>query len=519
MLAAAAPLLRVLGLSFAILGLAAPPARAFDLEDVARTAAAIAREPYRERAHAVPKWLLVGSLTYDQWRDIRFRPDHALWRAEGLPFQVQLFHPGLYFDRAVRVNVVDGRGAHEVPYSPELFDLGKNRFGPRVPRDLGFAGLRIHAPLKTPAYFDEVAVFLGASYFRALGRDNVYGQSARGLAVDTAEPRGEEFPRFIEFWLVKPAPDAKSLTLYALLDGPSASGAYRFEVTPGVQTRMAVDARLYVRRAGAKLGIAPLTSMFFFGENGPRGLEDFRPEVHDSDGLQLHLGSGEWLWRPLDNPARLDLASFQTSGLRGFGLVQRDLAFASYQDLETREELRPSTWVEPRGDWGAGHVELVEIPTATELVDNIVAYWVPAAPVRAGDALSFSYGLSWGSADAIRPPAGRAVATRRDRGSVHSDHEGYRYIVDFEGGALGALPAEPPPKAIVDASRGVVPYDVTVYKNAVTGGFRLAFQIKPAGVAPVELRAFLKKGEDVLTETWSSVWHPPAPPPALPAKP
>ncbi|HZP41696.1 MAG TPA: glucan biosynthesis protein [Candidatus Binatia bacterium] len=492
----------------ATLSVAPAAARAFGLDDVARTAAAIAREPWRDRQTVVPSWMLVGSMTYDQWRDIRFRPDQALWRAEGLPFQVQLFHPGLYFDRSVRVNVVDADGVHEVRYSPDFFHYGKNDFAARIPPDIGFAGFRVHAPFKTPAYFDEVIVFLGASYFRAVGRDNVYGLSARGLAIDTAEPAGEEFPRFVEFWLEKPAPQATTLVVYALLDGPSLAGAYRFAVTPGAATTVDVDVRLFPRRRPKTLGLAPLTSMFFFGENTTRRFDDFRPEVHDSDGLLVHFDGGEWLWRPLDDPPRIDVASFRARNPRGFGLVQRDRAFADYQDLETRADLRPSAWVAPRGDWGEGEIRLITLPTANELLDNVVAFWVPAAPPKPGHPLARAYTLSWYTDDPARPPGGRTVATRRDRGPAESPRDAFRWVLDFEGPALAALAADRPPRAVVTASRGARVYDQHVYKNPVTGGWRLAFQMKPKTPEPVELRAYLARDGDVLTETWSSAWLP-----------
>jgi len=486
----------------------ASAAGAFGLDDVARQAEQIAREPYQDRQTHVPAWMLQGSMTYDQWRDIRFRPGESLWRKEKLPFQVQFFHPGLYFDRTVKVSVIDTDGAHLLPFRPELFDYGKNDFAARIPRDIGYAGLRIHYPIKDPAYFDEVAVFLGASYFRALGRDNAYGLSARGLAIDTVEPSGEEFPRFIEFWLVRPEPGATRLVLYALLDSPSASGAFRFDLAPGVQTTMDVDARLFPRRTGHKLGLAPLTSMFLFGENTTRAFEDFRPEVHDSDGLLLHFDTGEWLWRPLDNPTRINAASFRMHDPRGFGLVQRDRVFADYQDIETRSERRPSVWVAPRDDWGDGNVELVEIPSGDEKLDNIVAFWVPAKLPEPGESLSYAYTLTWYMDDPGRPPGARVVATRRDRGTVDTPRDGYRYVIDFEGGALGALGDAEAPRAVVSAGSDAKLYDRHLYKNPVTGGWRLSFQVKPKNDQPVELRAYLERKGDALTETWSSVWLP-----------
>jgi glucans biosynthesis protein len=488
--------------------LAALPARAgaFDLDDVAVKAAELAQQPYYDRQKKVPEWMLVGgSMTYDQWRDIRFRPDESLWRDKNLPFQVQFFHPGLYYDRTVQVNVVDDAGVQPVPFSPQRFDYGKNDFADRIPADIGYAGLRIHYPLKSSSYMDELIVFLGASYFRALGRDNVYGLSARGLAIDTVEPSGEEFPAFIEFWLVEPKPDATHLVLYALLDSRSVSGAYRFEIEPGVQTAVEVDARIYPRRAVAKLGLAALTSMFFFGENSVRRFDDFRPEVHDSDGLLVHLETGEWLWRPLDNPPRVNVSSFSMRNPRGFGLIQRDRDFASYQDIETRSELRPSAWIAPRGKWGAGHVELVEIPTTTELNDNIVAFWVPDETLKPGTPLSFAYALDWYADEANRPPGGRTVATRRDRGTVPDAH---RFVIDFDSERLRALPLDQPPVATVSAgpqADAAEVFDHHVVKNPATGGWRLTFQVRPKGGNPVELRAYMSADNDVLTETWSYV--------------
>ena len=480
-------------------------ASAFDLDDVAARAEALAAEPYTNHQKKVPDWMLVGSMTYDQWRDIRFRPDHGLWRDKNLPFQVQFFHPGLYYDRTVQVNTIDADGVHPVPFSPERFDYGKNTFADRIPPDIGYAGFRIHYPIRNPNYLDELIVFLGASYFRALGRDNVYGLSARGLAIDTVEPSGEEFPAFIEYWLETPAPDANQVVVYALMDSRSVAGAYRFVITPGVETTVDVQLRLFPRRQVAKLGLAPLTSMFYFGENTTRSFDDFRPEVHDSDGLLVHFASGEWLWRPLDNPTRINVSSFATRNPRGFGLIQRDRDFANHQDIETRAELRPSVWVEPQGDWGEGHVELVEIPTTSELVDNIVAFWVPDAPLKAGKSMSLAYTLRWTGDDPGRPPAGRALATRRDSGTVK---DGYRFVVDFDSDRLRAIPADRPPNGVVTAGPGPDAgelLDQHVVKNPATGGWRLSFQMKPKRSGPIELRGFLTENNDVLTETWSYV--------------
>jgi glucans biosynthesis protein len=488
-------------------------AGAFGLDDVAERAAELAARSYQDPHDPVPKWLL--DLDYDQYRDIRFRPEKALWGELGLAFTVQLFHPGYYHNRAVRIHVVSPSGEVSLrSFSPDQFDYGENEPRGRSGKGLGYAGFRVHYPLKTASYRDEVIAFLGASYFRALGRDQVYGLSARGIAIDTALPSGEEFPWFREFWLVQPLPGARDLTSYALLDSPSLTGAYRFVLTPGPQTRVDVEMRLFPRKAIAKLGVAPLTSMFLYGEMGAReGIADFRPEVHDSDGLLVGAGSGEWLWRPLDNPRVLSVTSFELVDPRGFGLVQRDRELDHYQDFEARSDLRPSAWIEPRGPWGAGRIELVEIPTHREIDDNIVAYWVPQATASAGAPVSLAYSIFWYGDDPGWPPGGRAIASRRDLGTLDGAR---RLIVDFDGGALRSLPADASVEGVVtavggggEAARPQGPVEVLekqAMRNPVTGGWRLVFQLKPAG--PVELRAFLRHGDAVLTETWSYLLKP-----------
>lgn len=476
----------------------------FGLDDVAARAKKLADSPYREPKGQVPDWLL--KLSYDQWRDIRFRPEEALWRAKKLPFQVQFFHPGLYYDRTVKVSVVE-RGKKPVikpvQFSPNHFDYGKNDFASRVPHDLGYAGFRVHAPIKTKDYYDEVIVFLGATYFRALGRDEVFGLSARGLAIDTAEARGEEFPWFREFWLVEPAPGAAELVVFALLDSPSLTGAYRFAVDPGDATVVKVNARLFLRREVTKLGIAPLTSMFFHGENTRQHYDDFRPEVHDSDGLLVHFASGEWLWRPIDNPRSLNVSSFQTANPKGFGLLQRDRDFDHYQDLETQQHRRPSVWITPGEDWGAGMIQVVEIPTNSDVNDNVVAYWVPKQPAKVGEPFAFSYVMSWYGEDAKLPPGGRVHATRRDSGTIEGAQ---RFVVDFAGGKLAGIPADRVLHGVVTVAGAPETgelVDQYVVKNTEIGGWRLSFHVRPKTRSAVELRAFLEEGGEVLTETWS----------------
>jgi glucans biosynthesis protein len=352
-----------------------------------------------------------------------------------------------------------------------------------------------------------VIVFLGASYFRAVGRDLVYGLSARGVAVDTATPSGEEVPHFREFWVERPAAGAKSAVVYALLDSRRLTGAFRFVLTPGVETTVGIESRLFFREPVGKLGVAPLTSMFFHGENTMLPVNDFRPEVHDSDGLLLESSTGEWLWRPLDNRQRLQVSSFDLPDPKGFGLIQRDRDFDHYQDLEARPDLRPSAWVQPAGPWGRGRVELVEIPTDEDINDNIVAYWVPEQPMGPGAPATYAYTLTFYSDDPGRPPGGRVLATRVDR----SD-DTYRCVVDFVGKELEALPPETVLQGVVTIGAGTGQegelVEQRVEKNPVTGGFRLVFRVRPSRRDPLPLRAFLQQGPGALTETWSYLLTP-----------
>jgi glucans biosynthesis protein len=474
----------------------------FDFEVLRFDAKMLAARPYSPPPVTVPENLL--KLNYDQYRDIRFRPEESLWRRERLPFELQFFHPGFSFDRPVQINTVRARKVSPVEFSSRLFDYGMNHV-PSVPTTMGFAGLRLLYPLNKPG--DELGAFLGVSYFRFLCQHAVYGLSARGLAINTGEPGGEEFPIFREFWVERPSPDAKSLVVYALLDGPSAAGAFRFVITPGPETITQVHEVLYCRRNPAVLGIAPLTSMFWHGKNTNVSYNDFRPEVHDSDGLMVANGAGEWLFRPLTNPDSARIASFSDENPKGFGLIQRERRFEDYQDLEADYHMRPSGWVEPIGLWGRGSVRLVELHAPDETYDNITAFWVPESLPPAGEPIEFAYKLHW-YIDQIRPPAGYVVATRHGR-TATQERDLERFVVDFDGAYLSKQGPDPLIEPLVTVGEGAKLVNSTVQKNPFNGTWRVAFALKPDGTGrPVELRCFLRKQPHGLTETWSYLWQP-----------
>ncbi len=479
----------------------------FDFNDVAQRARELAQTPYKKPASNLPK--TIENLSYDQYRDIRFDRDKSLWRNAKLPFEVAFFHQGLFYDHPVKINEVVGKTVREIKFTPASFNYGKNDIDPKQLQQLGFAGFRVHYPLNTQKYKDEVLVFLGASYFRALGKGQLYGISARALAVDTALNSGEEFPQFSEFWLERPKAHSKELTIYALLDSRRVTGAYRFVLTPGTETAVEVKSQLYLRENVTILGIAPLTSMYFFGENQRSAVEDYRPEVHDSDGLSVKSGTGEWIWRPLVNPKRLLVTSFALNNPQGFGVMQRDRAFTSYQDLEAHYERRPSVWIEPKGQWGAGRVELVQLPTPDETNDNAVAFWVPEVIPKPGQPYDIEYRMLWQKEVEARPPLSWVAQTRRGHGYTRKVDDSIALIVDFEGPALARLGADAELEGVVTVDPNGKLMETNAYRNDITGGWRMAVRLRRNDdTKPVELRGYLRQGNDTLSETWSYILPP-----------
>jgi periplasmic glucans biosynthesis protein len=466
------------------------------VRDLARN---LAGKPFEAPDEKLPDPL--NKLSYDQYRSIRFLPDHALWRSEKLPFEVQFFHRGFFYRNRVDLyEVANGRAA-PIRYRPDAFSFGDG-LAPSSDADLGFAGFRIHAAINRPDYYDEVCVFLGASYFRAVAKGETYGLSARGLAIDTGETKGEEFPLFKAFWLEKPAPGATSVVVHALLDSKSAVASYRFTIRPGESTVFDVETSLYPRIDLEHGGLAPMTSMFFFGPNDRKDFDDFRPAVHDSDGLAIFNGRGEQLWRPLANPRDLQVSTFADLNPRGFGLMQREKKYFAYQDLESRFERRPSLWVEPIGDWGEGSVVLFEIPTKEEIHDNIAAFWRPKQKIAAKDEHNLTYRLHWG-ADAPKSDS-LARFTRTGIGSRGDDSK--LFVLELAGDKLKGVDPKSV-KGAVSAEKSEVS-NVVTQPNPETGGWRLSFQCSVKEQAPIELRAVLVQNDAPISEVWVYRWTP-----------
>ena len=497
------PVAALLSIVCTAAGAGTAPAK-FSLQDVQSEAKALAAKPYKEQP-LIPRFM--RELSYTDYQNIRFDPEKSLWQDSHSHFQVMLVPPGLYYSHPVRINVVDGKSIRPLTFNRELFTFSDPELGKRIPPDLGYAGFKLTYPLQGANSQNQFLVFAGASYFRGVGRDNAWGISTRGLAIDTGLPSGEDFPNFTEVWLMRPTPDANEVIVYGLLDSPNVTGAYQFTVMPGTNLLVKVKASLYPRKEIKLFGIAPLTSMFYYGENTARPTGEWRVQVHDSDGLLIENGvSGEWLWRPLINPKNLQVDYLSTENVRGFGLLQRDNTFAEYQDLAARYHERPSTWVEPQGDWNKGKIVLVQIPTPDETNDNIVAFWTPDLVVKPGVPLNFAYNLYFGSVGIVDEPMGRAINTFVGDGNVIGGGKqkgAVRFIVDFAGGELDKISPKSTLTGTVTALEDGEMIEQYVEYNPALKAWRLSILARPDKGKALSLRAFLSEGDKALTETWT----------------
>jgi glucans biosynthesis protein len=494
-----------------------------NLDYVAKLALERAESPFHSPRANLPKVLRQANLDYDKYREIRFRRDKALWTADGLPFRVEFFHPGYLYQEPVQIHEFTATYTQPIHFVKDFFDYGKLDIAREIPAKTGYAGFRVLYALNKPGQLDELGAFLGASYFRLLGKNLHYGESARGLALNCGEgDRPEEFPIFTDWWLGKPQKEDTELHLYAILDSVSCAGAYEFLIRPGETTTASIRAVLYFRETNLvekaekdwkpikTIGMAPLTSMFWFGKNSERKFDDYRPEVHDSDGLLVHMGNGEVFWRPLDNPPAMRHQVFHAPDIKGFGLLQRERNFCAYQDMFNLYHEVPSVWVEPDGDWGDGDLHLVELSTDYEGLDNIVAFWDPKNKPAPLQPFRFGYTLYWegGPAD-LRRSENRVVSTRV---GLDAQFPGARqFVIDFDGPQLDAIPADKPPVAVSYCSAGARIVDNFVIRNQFLGTWRVILKMlpKPGSHEAVDLRCSLHEGTNTVGETWVYQWSPP----------
>jgi len=474
---------------------------AFDFHDVRSRAEALVKQPYEVITNRVPETFT--RMSYDEYWKITNRRTNY-WQRDGLPMGLQFFHQGYIFNRGVKLHEIDGGRETPIPFNVDFFKYGTNHF--EVPPDMQFAGFRL---LNFRNGFGEVASFLGASYFRMIGKVQAFGTSARGLALNTTAKEGEEFPVFEQFWIRRPDKNSHEFLVYALLDSPSATGAYQFNIQPGEDTVATVKVVIFLRQPVKEFGLAPLTSMFLYGENGRPIFTDFRPEVHDADGLLIENGRGEWLWHPLEAGKMIRANRFEAESPSGFGLMQRDRDFEHYQDDVAKFEHRPSVWVKPLGKWGRGSVQLVQLPSDSEYQDNVVAFWVPADAPQPGQAVELNYELHWTRADPSPAALGHVRATRIGRALGRSAQgvSNLRFVVDFEGKYIESVPAKEKLSVNLKHSDAVTVVNSNVFKNEINNTWRLAIEIADPGKA-IDLRAFLLRGEKAITETWTFTWQP-----------
>ncbi len=488
----------------------------FSFEGLIEQAQVDALKPYRYPN--TDSDALLTKLDYAAHGQIRFKPELALFAKGPGQFPVTFFHLGSFFRTPVRVYALDNGVAREIVYDPANFDMPGDSPAHALPRNSGFAGFRIQESrlgnqTKLPWQQNDWVAFLGASYFRAIGELYQYGLSARAIALDVAEAgKAEEFPAFTHIWFEPPKDlHATSMTLYARLDGPSICGAYRFVIDRTQGVIMDVDCTFFLRKSVRRLGIAPLTSMFWFSETAKRTAADWRPEVHDSDGLALWTGNGERIWRPLNNPPRTVVSAFSDHQPKGFGLLQRDRNFDHYLD-GVNYQRRPSLWVEPLGDWGEGSVQLMENGTDDEIHDNIVAMWVPSAPAEAGNRYTLRYRLHWLAQEPYASPLAVCLATRLGKGGQPGQPRpaGVRkFVVEFQGAPLEKLAPGVKPEAVISCSRGELGLVFTeAVPDGVVGHWRAQFDLTVDGKEPVELRLFLRLDGQPLSETWLYQYHP-----------
>jgi len=496
---------------------------AVDLDYVAKRALERAQKPFHSPRADLPKVLRQDNLDYDKYREIRFRRDKALWTEDNLPFRVEFFHPGYLYQEPVHIYEFTSTHMQPIRFVQDFFDYGKLNIADEIPSKTGYAGFRILYPLNKTNQMDELGAFLGASYFRLLGKDQRYGQSARGLALNSGETdRSEEFPIFTDWWLGKPERDDTDLILYGLLDSVSCTGAYEFHIHPGETTVASVNAVVYFRdkkdimavntnQAAIKtLGLAPLTAMFWFGKNSERKFDDYRLEVHDADGLLMKMGTGETLWRPLDNPSVMRHQVFSAADIKGFGFLQREREFAAYQDSFNPYDRTPSLWVEPRGNWGEGDLHLLQLSANWEGLDNVVAFWDPRHKPAPMEPFRFGYTLYWemGDTDTQRSE-NRVVSTRV---GIDTADPGCRvFIIDFKGSKIDALTRENPPRIIASCSKNAVLVDVQPIPCPELKTWRAELKMRqnPGNKDPVDLRCTLQNGTNIVSETWTYQWSPP----------
>jgi periplasmic glucans biosynthesis protein len=465
---------------------------------VVDAARALAKQPFKAPSSDIPGPL--RNLAYDQYVAIRNRPGTTIWANEVVGFTLEPLHRGFLFTAPVDINLVTQGETRRLLYNSNLFDFGKLSV-PADMGDIGFSGFRILVP-RDKVGFAELAIFQGASFFRAAAPGQNLGTMARALSIKTADPRGEEFPLIRTFWIERPTLAANNLVIHALIDSESVAGAYRFTLHPGEATIIDTECTLFARTAVDNLGLATMSATSLSTPIDHRHPDDIRPKIAEIGGVQMVTGKDEWIWRPTSNRETLQISTFVDENPRGFGFLQRDRNFDHYQDDDQHWERRPSLWIEPIGDWGPGGLQLVEIPTDSESNDNIIAYWRPQQPLPAGGEIAFAYRQFWCWTPPVRPELATVSTTR----SGHAPNaRRRRFLVEFRGEVLGLPQQEPDIKAIINANPGSISL-LRQFWSHESKTHRILFELDPGNEAFSELRLVLEAAAKPISETWLYRW-------------
>ncbi|MBF9234567.1 glucan biosynthesis protein [Microvirga sp. BT350] len=472
--------------------------QSFDPANVTDIARQLARKPFVPQPNDLPDFF--SNLNFDQYVSIKSLRT-PIWGTEGRGIAVEPLHRGFVFNNAVDLYLVEDGTVRRIGFDPSKFDYGRLT-PPEKLGDIGFSGFKLIAtPSEGPPF--DFAIVQGATFFRAIAKGQTFGATARALTLKPAEAKGEEFPAFRAFWLERPAVGSNGITIHAVLDSESTTGAVRMTFRPGDMTIIDVETTLFPRVNLEHVGLGGIGSTYFYGPNDRRNADDMRPAVYESSGLQMLNGKGEWLWRPLHNPETLQISAFVDNAPRGFGLLQRERSYEAFQDDDRRLERRPSLWVEPLGDWAQGSVQLLEIPTDAEINQNILTYWRPKAPMAAGSEVPFAYRQYWCWSPPERPPLATVATTRVGRGSGGRRR---RFAVDFSGDMLGdTLPADLKP--VLTVGPGTV-QNVKLWPYPERKTVRVAFELDPGNENACEMRLILEAGGKPISETWLYRWTP-----------
>ncbi len=477
---------------------------AFDPASVVEMARQLAAKPYRAPTAELPEPF--ANLSYEQYAGIKHRPERAIWAVAETGFALEPLHRGNVFSTPMQINLVSDGHSRRVPYDPARYDLGKLT-PPAEAREIGFSGVRIMQAVGN-GKFRELGIFQGASVFRSLTSGQTPGVMARGLAIKTADPKGEEFPLFRALWIERPTIATRTLVIHAVLDSDSVAGAYRFTIRPGDATIIDIECTLFPRVALDHVGLGAMQAAYLYGPMDRRRGDDIRPGIYEATGLQMLNGKDEWLWRPISNREALQISAFVDDNPKGFGFLQRDRHFDRFQDDEQHWETKPSLWVEPLGDWGPGYVTLVEIPADSQVNQNMIAYWRPKAALAAGSEVNFAFRQFWCWSPPERPPLAMTRLSRSGRvQNAPANARRRRFLVEFGGENLKNATLLNELTVSLSASPGAAG-NVRRYTDAEKGTFRVSFDIDAGGESQSELRLSLEAQGKPVSETWLYRWTP-----------